>query len=292
MQLKFILCPIDFSDFSVSAYPYALSAAEYYKAHLVAVHTIELWKYPYADYAGSSGDLANFSRALCEGGNALREFVKEHTRCGVEPQLVVDEGNASDLTLSFAQSHNIELIVMGTQGRRGFDRLVLGSTTDRVLRRASCPVLVVSNPSHNLMTTGPDGKHRLSRILYCTDFSTNSERAMSYASSLAAQYDAELTVLHVVEDGRDLPRAEAVTATHTEQLDKSLPERERKKLKVRSEVRFGKPYEQIIRHARETQTSLITTTARGGYAVDRTGFSSTAYRVIQIGPCPVLAVHT
>jgi nucleotide-binding universal stress UspA family protein len=98
--------------------------------------------YPYADYAGSSGDFADFSKALCEGGSAnLKQWVKKHWRPG--PQLVVNQGNASDLILSFAQSHNLEAIVMGTHGRRGFDRLVPGSTTDRVIRKASCPVLVV-----------------------------------------------------------------------------------------------------------------------------------------------------
>jgi Universal stress protein family len=70
MQLKRILCPVDFSDFSVSAYQYALTVAEYYKAHLVALHAIELSKYPYADYVGATGDFADLSRALCEGGKA------------------------------------------------------------------------------------------------------------------------------------------------------------------------------------------------------------------------------
>jgi nucleotide-binding universal stress UspA family protein len=96
---------------------------------------------------------------------------------------------------------------MGTHGRRGFDRLVLGSTTDRVIRKACSPVLVASNPAHNVMTTGPDGKHRLSRIFYCTDFSINSEPALQYATFLAAEYGAELTMLHVVEGPSDLTGA-------------------------------------------------------------------------------------
>jgi nucleotide-binding universal stress UspA family protein len=293
MQFKLILCPVDFSDFSVSAYEYALTVAEYYKAHLVALHAIELSKYPYADYVGATGDFADLSRALCDGGKAkLREFVKKHSRHGVEPQLVVDQGNASDLILSFTQKHNIELIVMGTHGRRGFDRLVLGSTTDRVMRRACPPVLVVSNPAHNVMTTGPDGKHRLSRILYCTDFSINSERALQYAISLSAEYAAELTMLHVAESAQDLARAEVIIAERTEELHKLIAENQRKNLNVRKLVRFGKPYEEIVRHAMEAQTSLIVMTARGGDAVDRAVFGSTTYRVIQLGPCPVLAIHT
>jgi nucleotide-binding universal stress UspA family protein len=259
----------------------------------VALHAIELSKYPYADYVGATGDFADLSKALCDGGKAkLRKFAKKHSRHGVEPQLVADQGNASDLILSYAQTHNIDLIVMGTHGRRGFDRLVLGSTTDRVMRRACSPVLVVSNPAHNVMTTGPDGKHRLSRILFCTDFSANSERARAYAMSLTAEYGAELTLLHVAEGTSDLANAEATIAESTHELDKLISEDERKQLRVRTLLRFGKPYQEIVRHATEVQTSLIIMTARGGDAVDRAIFGSTTYRVIQLGPCPVLAIHT
>ena len=292
MQLKLILCPVDFSDFSASAYEYALTLAEYYKANLTALHAIELSKYPFADYVGATGDFADLSRALCEGGKTkLREFAKKHSRHGIEPQLVVDQGNASDLILSFAQTHDVELIVMGTHGRRGFDRLVLGSTTNRVMRKACCPVLVVSNPAHNVMTTGPGGKHRLSRILYCTDFSLNSERALEYAISLAAEYGAELTMLHVAGRAQDPARAEAIIAERTQELDKLISGNPSKNLTLRSLVKFGKPYEEIVRHATEAQTSLIVMTARGGDALDRAVFGSTTYRVIQLGPCPVLAIH-
>lgn len=293
MQFKRILCPVDFSDFSASAYEYALTLAEYYKAHLVALHAVELSKYPYADYAGATGDLADLLRALCEGGEVkLREFVKKHSGHGVEPKLVVNQGNASDLILSFAQKDDVELIVMGTHGRRGFDRLVLGSTTDHVMRKACCPVLVVSNPAHNVMTTGPDGKHRLSRILYCTDFSINSERALEYAISLAAEYGAELITLHVVEGTPDPTTAEAMIAARTGQLDKLISDDQRKHLNVRTAVRCGKPYQQIVSYAKEVQAHLVVMTARGGDAVDRAVFGSTTYRVIQLGPSPVLAIHT
>jgi nucleotide-binding universal stress UspA family protein len=248
---------------------------------------------PYADYVASTGDFASFSKALCEGGDAkLREFLKKHSCEGIEVQRIIDQGNASGLILTFVQSHNIEGIVMGTQGRRGFERLVLGSTTHRVMRRASCPVLVVSNPSQNVMTTGPDGRHHLSRILYCTDFSNNSRRALEYAISLTGEYDAELIMLHVADSAPDLARAEAIIATRTVELDKLISEEERKNLNVMAAVRFGKPYEEIVRHAREAQTSLVIMTARGGDAVDRAVFGSTTYRVIQLGPCPVLTVHT
>ena len=126
MQFKTILCPIDVSDFSVTAYYYAASLAEHYKASLIVLHAIELRKYPYADYVASTGDFASFSKALCEGGDAkLQEFLRKHSQAGVEAQRTIDQGNASELILTFAQSQTVEVIVMGTHGRRGFDRLVL-----------------------------------------------------------------------------------------------------------------------------------------------------------------------
>jgi len=293
MQVKSILCPIDFSDFSAAAYQYALSLAEYYKARIVALHVVELWKYPFADYAAYEADYANFSKALNEGGDVqLRRFVNEYLAGRLQPELVTQQGNVPNCILSFAQEQNMEVIVMGTHGRRGFDRLVLGSTTDKVIRKAACPVLVVSNASHKALSTGPDGRHRLSRILYCTDFSTNSERGRGYAISLAAEYSAELTLLHVAEKAPDVARSEAIIVQRTHELDKLVLETERKNLNVRSAVRFGKPYEEIVRYATEAQASLIIMTARGGDAVDRAVFGSTTYRVIQLGPCSVLAIHT
>ena len=68
LEIKLILCPIDFSEFSVRAYQHALSLAEHYRAKLVAQHVVELWRYPYADYAASVGDYERFSQALHEGG--------------------------------------------------------------------------------------------------------------------------------------------------------------------------------------------------------------------------------
>src|SRR5215471_13209188 len=154
MQLKSILCPIDCSEFSDAAYHHALSLAEYYKARLVCLHVVELWKYPFADYAAYQSDYAKFSDAIKEGGEKrLQEFVKRHASKHVRPDLVVQEGNASDCILSFAQAENIEVVVMGTHGRRGFDRLVLGSTTERVLPKATAPVLVF--PIHSRQPSTP-----------------------------------------------------------------------------------------------------------------------------------------
>lgn len=78
----------------------------------------------------------------------LQQFVKDHAHNEVQPNLVVVVGIAPDAILSFAQAEKSDVIVMGTHGLRGFDRLMLGSATERVMRRAPCPVLAVREPPH------------------------------------------------------------------------------------------------------------------------------------------------
>ena len=288
LEIKLILCPVDFSEFSRRAYRYALSLAGHYGAKVMALHVIETARYPYADYVASTGDYAEFSRTLREAGRErLQEFVKSQSHHAVRCELVVHEGTAPDCILAYAEKYKADLIVIGTHGRRGYDRMVLGSVTNRVMRRAGCPVLAICNQE----PVGENqGKHQLRRILYCTDFSENSERALRYAVSATEEYGAELTLLHVVEDTRNPAKSEAAMATATEQLDK-LKGRIGNALKIKTAVRIGKPYQQIIELAAETQTDTIVMGVRGRGAVDLAVFGSTTYRVLQLGPCPVLAVH-
>jgi len=294
LEIKLVLCPIDFSEFSVRAYRYALSLAEHYRAKLVAQHVVELWRHPSASYAAAARLYEEFSQALRERGKKqLQEFVKSHTHDEIQLELVVDQGMAPDSILSFAQAQKADLIVMGTHGRRGFDRLMLGSVTDRVMRRAPCPVLAISKPPDDsmLIVRERGDFHRLSRILFCADFSDNSERALNYAIALTAEFDAELTLVHVLEKVPSPAKTEKAIAAAMERLDKLIPPEGRTALKIRTAVRFGNPYQQIIQLALEAQIDMVTMGVHGYGALDPAVFGSTTYRVMQLGPCPVLAVH-
>jgi len=295
LEIKLILCPIDFSEFSVSAYRHALSLAEHYQAKLVAQHIVELWRHPAADFAASAGLYEEYSQALRESGKKqLREFVENHTHDEIQPELVVQIGIAADSIVSFAQLQKADVIVMGTHGRRGFDRLMLGSVTDRVMRTAPCPVLAASKPPHGSVAAGKERGHvhHLSRILFCADFSENSERALRYAISATAEYDAEFTLLHVLEGVPSPAKTEQATAAAAERLDKLIPPEGRKSLKIRTAVRIGKPYAQIIQLAMEAQIDLVIMGVRGRGALDLAVFGSTTYRVMQLGSFPVLAVRS
>jgi nucleotide-binding universal stress UspA family protein len=299
LEIKLILCPIDFSEFSVRAYHHAVSLAEHYQAKLVAQHIVELWRHPSVSFAASAGLYGEFEQALRESGsNQLQEFVKNHTHAEIQPELVVQEGVAADSILSFAQAQKTDVIVMGTHGRRGFDRLMLGSVTDRVMRRAPCPVLAICKPLHDSLAADTATSkerayvHQLSRILFCADFSENSEQALNYAISATAEYDAELTLLHVLEGVPSPAKAEEAMAAAGERLDKLIPREGSKTLKVKTAVRIGEPYWQIIQLALEAQIDLVTMGVRGRGALDLAVFGSTTYRVMQLGSCPVLAVRS
>jgi nucleotide-binding universal stress UspA family protein len=294
LEVKRILCPLDFSEFSVRAYRHALSLAEHYRAKLIAQHTVEVWRHPSASFAATANLYDEYCQTLRGNGKEqLKEFVQNYTHNEVQPELIVDEGIAADSILSSAQEHKSDLIVMGTHGLRGFDRLMLGSVTDRVMRRAPCPVLAVREPPHESLAAGQERHclHHLNRILCCTDFSEDSDRALNYAISATAEYDAELTLMHVLEEDPSPAKAEEAIAVATEKLDKLIPLERRKTLKVKPAVRIGKPYREIIQLALEAQTDLVTMGARGRGALDLAVFGSTTYRVMQLGPCPVLTAH-
>jgi nucleotide-binding universal stress UspA family protein len=114
---------------------------------------------------------------------------------------------------------------------------------------------------------------------------------LDYALSVAAEYGAELTLLHVLEDVPGSADIEEAIATATRQLDKLIPPEAVKGGKIKTLVRIGRAYQQIIELALETQADLLVMAVRGRNALDLAVFGSTTYRVIQLGPCPVLAVH-
>jgi nucleotide-binding universal stress UspA family protein len=294
LEIKLILCPIDFSESSVRAYRHALSVAVHYQAKVVALHVVDLALHPSLGFAATAGLYEEFCRALCDNGEEqLQKFVKRHANSEIQPDLSVEMGNVPDTILSFAQAQYADVIVMGTHGQRGYDRLMLGSVADRVMRTSPRNVLVVCKPPHESTAVDERGHrvHHLSRILLCTDFSENSERALKHAISLTSEYDAELTLLHVLEKVPRPARAAGAKAAATEQLEKLIPAKERKTLKIATAVRIGKAYEQIIQFALETEIDLAMMGVRGRNALDLAIFGSTTHRVMQLGPCPVLVAH-
>jgi len=131
----------------------------------------------------------------------------------------------------------------------------------------------------------------LQRILLCTDFSDYTHRAADYAFSLAREYNADVTLLTVLEHLPSSMDLHVATAGATRRLDELIPSEASNWCRLRSAVRVGRPYQEIIQLALEEQIDMVIVGVRGRNALDLALFGSTTHRVIQLGSCPVLAVH-
>src|SRR5260370_1963523 len=284
-----ILCTADDSEFSDIAFRYAVSIANHYRRTLFVEHVVESWQHPEAAFVPAHYYVEFQSHLLRKGEEELQRFVKHHAHSEIRPEPVVEQGIAADCILALAEAQNVDLIVMGTHGRRGFDRLMVGAVTERVLRKASCPVLAVHKPSYDFLNSRESHPAHLNRILFCTDFSDNSLRALSHALSLTAEYNAELTLLHVLKDVSGASIIDEAIAM--EQLDNLIPPEKPKAGSIRSMVRRGSAYQQIIQFALEARTDLVIMAVRVHGAVDPSLFCSTTYTYIPWRPSPLLSIH-
>jgi nucleotide-binding universal stress UspA family protein len=195
IDLQRILCPIDFSDCSRRALDHAVAMARWYKATITAVHvdsSIEIASFP-APMVGipATWKISNQAELLTN----LQRFVEAESAPGISIKAVVREGPAVAGILEQAAATGADLIVMGTHGTSGFEHLVLGSVTEKVLRKARCPVLTVPRGQPDAVPAGPVV---FKRIVCAVDFSDCSLAALTYALSLAQEADGQLTVVHVL----------------------------------------------------------------------------------------------
>jgi len=292
LQIERILCPVDFSAFSARAYDYAQSLARHYQAKLFLQHVIEFNLPIYEYYVPASYMVEQLQQVRNGALSQLHEFAKRPPEYGAPPERILNEGAPADTILSFARAQKVNLIVMGSHGLQGADRIALGSVTEKVLRKACCSVLVVRSPEHDFISPGGgQDPIQLHKLLLCTDFSEYSKTALEHAISIAAEYHAELSVLHVLEDMPAAKDLQSVTQPLLARLEQAVAEEACGRCAVKPLVRIGKPYREIIQEAAESKTDAVIMGVRGRNALDLAIFGSTTYRVIQLGPCPVLAVH-
>ncbi len=292
LPIQRILCPLDFSEISPLSLEYAQSFAKHYSAELLVLHALEPMEVAYPDDEFVEAWSEARSRRTAEAKARLQAVVEAHPSRVLSLEMMVREGRPSDAILAEAERQAADLIVMGTHGRRGMDRWLLGSVTEKVLRKARCPVLVVRKPAHPFISTQPAADPvRLERVLVCSDFSEPSLRALEYAISLAMEFDAELRILHVVEEIPGSKEVQELTEEIQNKLTEPIPAETREWLRLKAIVRIGRPYQEIIQLALESETDLVIMGVQGRNALDLAVFGSTTHRVIQLGPCPVLAVR-
>ncbi len=198
--------------------------------------------------------------------------------------------------IDYAAEHDMDLIVMGTHGRRGVRRLLIGSVAEEVVRRAPCPVFTVRETKDE-----EESVKRLKSILVPIDFSEHSKDALRYAGAFAELYGAELQLLHVFDEfsGPGFLMDE-VLATHDVRLaieERSIEDMKRLAREVvgstdrlRVQTIIGHPAPKILETASTNDVDLIVMSTHGLTGLEHLVMGSVAEKVVRQAPCPVLTI--
>lgn len=304
-DIRHVLCPIDFSDCSRRAFDRAVAIARAQGAAVTALHVVPLvapapaaavpfgpeGPGPFALHAFDRETIARQLRGFLAVGRVPDVRVAVHA---VEAPSVFRE------ILAHAAQVGADLIVMGTHGRSGFERLLIGSVTEKVLNRSMVPVLTV--PASPEQAAG-DTTAPFRRIVCGVDFSPSAKASLEYAAALAEAAGGALTCVHAIEILPVIYEPNVAAPFDVEryrpvleqaallQLHRFVPDAVRAKLAVDEVVASGKPYREVLRIAAERGADLIAIGAHGRDVLDRLLFGSTAAHVVRQATCAVLAVR-
>jgi nucleotide-binding universal stress UspA family protein len=293
-----ILCPVDFSETSTHAIDLAVVVAGWYGSRITALHVLAPLSIAAPAFATSTDEKREIDR--------LRQLTAEElagaTADGIGVDVVIDVGQPAESIVEQAAKLQAGLIVIGTHGTSGFQHLLLGSVTEKVLRKATCPVLTV--PPRAYSRAQLPFRH----LLCAVDFSDASLDAVRSALSLSEESGASLTLLHVLEWPWDEPPAPSIEELPREQgvalaefrrylensagkrLDSLIPE-SNSISRIATKLRSGKPYLQILDVAAEEQADLIVIGVHGRNPVDLALFGSTTNQIARRAMCPVLTLR-
>ncbi len=151
ISIKKILCPIDFSDFSLYALTYAVSFAQQYKAKLILLHVVDVFLHDPAYFAPYAPDRSMFDDFEKKAGTRLEEVRRKNIPAGIEAELIVGTGRAFVEIVRAAKEKEADMIVIATHGRTGISHAMFGSTAEKVVRKAPCPVLSIKHPEHEFV---------------------------------------------------------------------------------------------------------------------------------------------
>ncbi len=295
-----ILATTDFSKESLAGVRYAVALAEKVGAAVALLHVVEFPSPPPMPGMRTVTLSLQDSEIGKQARVRLKTLAKRESKGDLNLTPILRSGNSFYGITTTARERAADLIVIATHGYTGAKRVLLGSTAERVVRHAPCPVLTVPARATK-RRTGKMPPLDLKRILVPIDFSKTSETALPWAASLAAESNAELILLHVVEKfpidylmGRELmnqaitplmKQSEADLKRMAANMIKSA------ELRVSAVVRDGRPFEEICSAAQGLGADLIALTTHGYTGLRRVWLGSTAERVVRHARCPVLVVR-
>ncbi|MBN1464433.1 universal stress protein [candidate division KSB1 bacterium] len=296
MEIKNILVPSDFSDTARHALANALAIAAMHQARITLLHVVTVYDDDPYNPSQTFPDLDDYYDHLEErAGAQFAETISRNELKHIPIEYVIRRGfSPHEEILTYLSEKEIDFIALGTHSRKPLARFFLGSVAENIVHHASCPVLTVRID---------DGDARVpvyKNILVPTDFSEQSKRALTLATSLL-QPDGALYVLHVVEEALQ-PAYFTVEGDAILQIMPKIRERSQAMLDdmikecvpatVRAEalVKEGRISTTIVEFAEEKQCDLIAMGTHGMNALGQIIIGSQANRVIRKAACPVVTI--
>ena len=289
--LKKILVATDFSPLSQRAMDYALSFARRYESTLTVAHVLSPALYATPSTAalyGALDPLPYLDGVRRELQHRLDELAQYASDSGVKCNAVLVEGGISEELKHLAEDRDVDLLVLGTHGAERWNRLVMGSVAESLIHNAVCPVLTIGPRVFRRPTLEASIKH----IMYATDFSAESTHAAPYALSLAQEYGAKITLVHVLPpEMRSNADRERLLVHFREELETLVPVDAQNWCEPEFVLEYGSSVEAVVELAEQRTADLIVMGTRKSNAGVLTYFKSgVAYHVMCRAECPVFTV--
>jgi len=301
VAIKDILFATDFSEASEAALPYVAAFSSCFGSRIHITHVLPEVTFlrPGSPDPGVIGSI--YEDAHSSAQEKMRRLVrrlKDHPH-----DTYLRHGEIPQVVSGLVREREIDLVTAGTHGRTGLGRLIMGSVAEEILRQAPCPVLTVGpnvigaavrNMAHRDRELAP-APVQIRDILYATDFKQQSSKAITLAVSLAREFHAHLSLLHVIDDyGDHMSENPGPTDIALRMLQELIPTDTGLQHAPEVLAQFGVPAEAILQTAAERETDLIVLGARPANrhltAATHLG-SGVAHRIIVGANCPVLTVR-
>lgn len=279
ITFKNILCLTDFSEASEAALAYGLGFAKHFKAQLYPAHACN------PDIVNEATTASVLDKIVDNSRQALEKLARDNNIAG---PILFAHGPVENAFPRWIEQHGIDLVIVGTHGRRGLQRLLLGSTAEFIFRNATCPVLTVG--PH--VAVRPYSGFIPENILFPTDLGAHAEFAAAYAISFAHESRGRLTFMHIVplEAAFQRDRGELITAA-TSKLRQIVPSDAGLRCAPDVVVEVGDPALEVQGYAAKERPDLIVLglpRKKEFSAHFRTGVT---YKLVCSAPCPVLTVR-
>jgi nucleotide-binding universal stress UspA family protein len=286
VQFKNILFLTDFSEASNGAVPYATALA---KTNGAKMHVLHVRPYIINPMTRPETWPAEEQAAAMEAAEERRSL--ELLFAGIHPEITIKEGQLWDVVEREVKDRNIDLIVMGTRGRSGVAKFVLGSAAEEVLRNAHCAVLTIG-PGAPLMA---EKSGEFQRVLFATNLGKASSNASKIATSIAQEFQAHLTLLHVIEETKanEFVGPNDLLESTKRSLQDMVPPEAESWCAPECIVAVGSPAERILETARERRADLIVLGVHRehGFPGASTHLPfATVHQVVSKAACPVLTL--